>query len=121
MHGGSLGAGSRSARACLDVGISTSTYALDEARRNCDSEAHRKRLERLAGAMEVTAAAVEPGFAEGVELPESDRPILAAAIAAGCTQLLSGDRRAFGAHYGATVGRVLILRPAEYLAGAGPR
>ena len=48
-------------------------------------------------------------------LPEDDRPVLRAAMAAGATHLLSGDRRAFGAWYAKRLAGVLVLRPADYL------
>jgi hypothetical protein len=52
---------------------------------------------------------------QGIALPEKDAPILAAAMAAGATHLITGDRRDFGAHYGKTIGGVLVLPPRDYL------
>jgi hypothetical protein len=51
---------------------------------------------------------------EGAGLPAKDRPILSAAIAAGATHLLTGDRRRFGPLHGRCVAGVLILRPADH-------
>jgi uncharacterized protein len=102
-----------------DAILVTSGYALEEARRNLDLPAQRERLADLAGRMAVVADA--PGRAalpRGIELPEDDRPILAAAISAKATHLLSGDRRAFGPYYGKRVAGIRVLRPAEYLARA---
>jgi hypothetical protein len=94
----------------------TSGYALAEAERNLGQGPQRYRLEALVAAVEVVPEpAKAPLLPTPVELPESDRPILVAAIASACTHLLSGDRRAFGTYYGRTVGGVSILRPAEYL------
>ncbi len=49
------------------------------------------------------ALAVEAG------LPEKDKPILAAAIAAGCAYLLTGDKRDFGHLYGKAVEGVTVI------------
>ena len=43
------------------------------------------------------------------ELVEKDRPILDAAIAGGCTRLLTGDTRHFGAWMGKNVAGVKIV------------
>lgn len=100
------------------VKLVTSAFALEEARRNL--LAYRPEAVRLLHELcsRVTiapeaAAAMLP--AAGVELPEKDRPILVAALAVGCTHLLTGDTRHFGALYGRRVGGVLVLTPAEYL------
>lgn len=106
-----------------DAVLVTSTYALAEARRNLETAEQLGRLTRLVERVELVA---EPGNAGAVsvtiDLPKDDVPILQAAMASGCSHLLSGDRRAFGPHYGAQVEGILILRPAEYLRsrGAGP-
>lgn len=94
----------------------TSAYAVEEARRNLSTDRQRRDLERLCASMEiVSVAAADPPRLAGIDLPESDRPILAAAINARATHLLSGDVRDFGRYYGQTVEGVLILPPARYL------
>lgn len=93
-----------------------SGYVIEEARRNLDDAAARNRLEALLESLEQVgdpAAALDPEMEK--DLPENDRPVLRAAMAAGATHLLSGDRRAFGAWYGKRLAGVLVLRPAEYL------
>ena len=93
-----------------------SGYVIEEARRNFDNAAARDRLEALLEGVEQVgdpAAALDPEMEKG--LPENDRPVLRAAMAAGASHLLSGDRRAFGAWYGKRLAGVLVLRPAEYL------
>lgn len=50
-------------------------------------------------------------------LPAKDRPILAAAIAAGATCLLTVDKKHVGPFLGQTIGRVRILTPGGYLKG----
>ncbi len=100
----------------------TSAYAAEEARRNLEPGDRRERLEDLLRSVEIldreSPLEAIPGH---VTLPEDDRPILAAALAARCTHLLSGDIRAFGPLFGTKVAGVLVLRPAAYLAGVGVR
>ena len=93
-----------------------SDYVVVEATRNPEAEAAHRRLETLLTGTERVLDAREPVDAAAERrLPENDRPVLRAATAARASHLLSGDRRAFGAHYGARLGGVLILRPADYL------
>lgn len=98
------------------VRLLASGYVIEEARRNLDNANARDRLEVLLEKIEQVgdpAAALDPEMEKG--LPENDRPVLRAAMAAGATHLLSGDRRAFGAWYGKRLASVLVLRPADYL------
>ena len=98
------------------VRLLASGYVIEEARRNLDNADARDRLEVLLEKIEQVgdpAAALDPEMEQG--LPENDRPVLRAAMAAGATHLLSGDRRAFGAWYGTRLASVLVLRPADYL------
>lgn len=93
-----------------------SGYVVEEAMRNLSPGAARDRLSGLLAHVEQaldTATALDPE-SESL-LPESDRPVLRAAIAGRATHLLSGDRRAFGAFYGKRLAGILILRPADYL------
>jgi hypothetical protein len=108
---------------CLERAVLvTSAYAAEEARRNLDPGERRERLEALLRSVELRDHESPPETIPGhVELPEDDRPILAAALGAGCTHLLSGDIRAFGPLFGKRVSGVLVLRPADYLRGAGAR
>ena len=58
-----------------------------------------------------------PGWPAGApELPAKDRPVLLTAAAAGCSHLLTGDKRHFGPLWGHAVAGVRVLRPADYLA-----
>jgi predicted nucleic acid-binding protein len=93
--------------------LSTSAYAMDEARRNLDSDVQRGRLERLAASLRfVQEGPLLVGIAE--QLRAKDAPILAAAVASGATHLLTLDRRDFGRFFGQRVGGVLILHPRDY-------
>lgn len=47
------------------------------------------------------------------ELPEKDRPVLAAAIQRRCDVLVTGDKRHFGVLYGQNIGGVIIHSPAS--------
>lgn len=52
----------------------------------------------------------------GIVLPPNDGTLFLAALSAGATHFLTGDKRHFGPYFGQTIGGVLILRPAAYLA-----
>lgn len=101
------------------ITLVASRYAIEETARNiavkfpdCAAE-----LATLLGGLvvgpEPAAGLVDAATAAG--LPDKDAPILAAAIAARADVLATGDRRHFGAFYGATVQGALILPPAEAL------
>jgi predicted nucleic acid-binding protein len=96
------------------VELVTSAYAAEEARVNLQEKAQRERLAELLGRLRVASSGLAELPAE-VVLAEKDRPILAAAIAAGATHLQTGDVSHFGKLYGKTVMGVLVMRPAGYL------
>jgi len=100
------------------VKLITSAYALDEARRNLQSEDQKARLEGLIQFVEVLKESL-PGreLPHDIHLPAKDRPILIAAIEAKATHLITGDFRDFGGLYGRTIQGVTILPPAGYLRG----
>lgn len=100
-----------------EVELVTSAYALEEARRNLGSGEQRTRLNRLVAGLEVVPEATDHALPDDVDLPEKDRPILRAALAAGATHLLTGDVTDFGALFGREVGDLRIERPASYLRG----
>jgi predicted nucleic acid-binding protein len=101
------------------VALVTSRYAEQEARRNLDTDEQRRRLDTLMQQVQcvdepTTPPALPP---EADVLPPKDRPILAAAVAARCHVLLTGDTRHFGpllASAAAPAG-VLIQRPADFI------
>ena len=100
----------------------SSRYALEEAARNiavkfpeCVAE-----FNSLIGGLRLVA---EPGQAEiqlaaACGLPDKDVPILAAAIAAGASALVTGDRRDFGHLYGKIIEGITVLTPAEAVSRA---
>lgn len=94
-----------------------SRFVIAEARRNLSESG---QIERLEARLESTLVVPEsPAGGCPVELPDKDRPVLSAAMAAGATHLVTGDRRHFGAFYGLTVAGLMILPPADYLRARG--
>jgi predicted nucleic acid-binding protein len=84
-----------------EIELVTSHYAVAEAR-----------------LMRAVSLVVEPddiSLPNDIELPAKDQPILASAIAAKSTHLLTGDVKHFGRYYRQLIAGVLILAPAEYL------
>lgn len=98
------------------VAFISSAYAVEEARRNLSTAQQRKDLEQLCASMEIVPVSPSESLhTPGFDLPESDRPILMAAIGARATHLLTGDVKDFGRYYGRTLEGVLILPPAMYM------
>lgn len=98
-------------------------YVVAEARRNLVTKGP-EAIEVLDALLtHLRLAPLVPGFTsdEAVAwLPEKDRPVLAAAIRAGCDVLVTGDRTHFGSGYGRTFSGVAVLSPralAELLLG----
>lgn len=100
--------------AAKDVKLVTSSYAVEEARRNLNSPEQREELEKLMRKMEVLASSPAERPVT-INLPQKDRPILLAAIESKADYLITGDFTHFGKYYGKTVEGVLILTPSEYL------
>jgi hypothetical protein len=101
------------------VELMTSTYAAKEARVNLSEEDQRSRLqELLARVTIVTRLAPLP---PGATLPAKDQPILQAALYAGATHLLTGDKQHFGKYFGRRVGGILVLPTAEYFRRSSKR
>ena len=99
-----------------EVKLVTSSYAIEEARRNLDIPEQRKELEKLIGTMEVLTS-IPAERRPAVHLPEKDRPILLGAIEVKASHLITGDFTHFGKYFGKRVEAVLILTPSEYLRG----
>ena len=94
----------------------TSEYAIDEALRNLTEPEQRSRLEELLKGVERrSSTTLSPRQRAGVELREKDWPILAGAIEAGATHLITGDGRDFGRYFEENVLGVLVQTPAAYL------
>ena len=106
-----------------DVGLVSSEYAVEEARRNIQlaKPGNADGLKALTDRLAVIGGVGDADLPEGIQLHEKDRPILAAAIEAGASHLLTGDKTHFGHLFGKTVSGVLVLPPGEYLRGRQPR
>jgi predicted nucleic acid-binding protein len=90
-------------------------WVTEEARRNLagKSPASLPEFEQLIRVLEqLTPVPCDPAFPASLPLPESDRPVLAAAIAGRCDFLVTGDRTYFGALYGKIVRGVKVCSPA---------
>ena len=104
-----------------NVVLLTSSYAVEEARRNLLTDTQRTRLDDLLRKVEVGQAMMLPPERRGeIELPETDWPVLGGAAASGATYLITGDVRHFGRYFGEELLGVLILRPADYLEATPP-
>ena len=89
------------------VGLVTSPYAMEEARRNLSAH----ELPALKDFLEQVKLAHDSfDLPPGVDLAAKDVPILASAIAADADFLVTGDAKHFGRFYGKTVCGVKILR-----------
>ncbi len=97
------------------VELVTSGYAWEEAHRNLRTPEQQRRLAALGPGVRMVNEQGTWILPADVNLPEKDRPILAAAILGGATHLVTGDASHFGVWYGKRIGGVLVLRPAAYL------
>jgi predicted nucleic acid-binding protein len=102
------------------VHLVTSLYAVQEAATNLNEENAQLRLRDLIEEVEIISdtlgidARTLSALAE-IVLPDKDRPILAAAVAAKTDFLLTGDIQHFGRYFGEVLCGVCILRPAEFM------
>lgn len=98
----------------------TSSYAIEEAKRNLEREEQRVRLGELLKRVEKSDESVSLSLElQQIQLPEKDWPILLSAIASRSTHLLTGDVRHFGPYFGQSLAGVRVLRPAVYLREIG--
>lgn len=102
-----------------DVVLLTSTYAVEEARRNLSASLQRERLDTLLQSVEVqSAGTLETSLRGDVNLREKDWPILSGAVLSEATPLITGDVRDFGPYFGKTILGVRVLPPSDYLRSA---
>ncbi len=101
-----------------DTELLSSTYAVEEARRNLALErpSARARMERLTARLTLINPPRNLKLPQRVRFDSKSRPILAAAIHGKADFLLTGDSRHFGHLYGKRIEGVNVLRPAQYLA-----
>jgi uncharacterized protein len=99
-----------------DTELCTSEYAVEEARRNLAEPGQTGRLHLLLRDVErLPSATIGPELRSSVELPEKDWPIVAGALAARATHLITGDLQHFGCYFGRDILGVLVMPPAVYL------
>lgn len=93
----------------------SSTYAAEEARRNLESVEQQTRLEELLREVSLVSEVILPGqLASSIDLPDKDQPILAGALAASATHLITGDRRHFGQYFDQSLKGIVVMSPAHY-------
>jgi len=97
------------------VELVTSAYAHAEAERHLN-QSQRVRLTELMKGVRLVPDAPSQDLPEELSLRSKDVPIVAAAIAARATHLITGDRRDFGPYFGKRLGGMQILPPRDYLA-----
>jgi hypothetical protein len=73
------------------VRIVTSSYAVEEARRNLADSTQTDRLAELLKSVDVRGDVSVVPLPAGIDLPSKDIPILQAAVAAHATHLLTSD------------------------------
>ena len=100
------------------VRLLSSSYAIEEARRNLAAAEQRERLQHLVESLEIVEA-LQARIQ--TTLPEKDQPILAAAVAGRATHLITGDVKHFGEFFGKTLAGVMVLLPAAYLSRTARR
>jgi uncharacterized protein len=94
----------------------SSTYAIEEARRNLPGREQKRRLESLVHDLEVVEVHTVPdSVRKKITLPGKDLPIIGGALAARCSHLITGDVRHFGRYFGKHIGPVLVVPPADYI------
>jgi predicted nucleic acid-binding protein len=101
----------------------TCDYAREEARRNVELK-WPKRASDFAALMSTIEIVSTQLFPLPINLSPKDAPILCSAIRAGCSHLVTGDKRDFGHLYGQTVQGVIIislLNLAEILTDTSPQ
>jgi len=89
------------------IELLSSSYIVAGAWRNLDLPQQHERLKRLLSALTVVP---EPDVALPCRVP-----LLPAAIRAGATHLVRGDRARFGPYRAHTLGGVLVCMPGDYL------
>ena len=91
-----------------------SGYVIEEARRNLSASDQLKELDSCLEIVDVVPE-LDPEIDSPVDLPDKDKPVLMAAIAAKADFLITGDLTHFGKYFGKTVMGVKISLARDYL------
>jgi predicted nucleic acid-binding protein len=99
-----------------DAQLLSSTYAIEEARRNLarDRPEAATRLTRLLESVSIVDAPQSLKLPEIIRLDSKDQPILLAAIRGKADYLLTGDAKHFQHLFGKRIEGVMVVRPAQY-------
>jgi predicted nucleic acid-binding protein len=99
-----------------DVQLLSSTYAIEEAKRNLATDRPEAvpRLKRLLESVSTVDAPQGLKLPKTIQLDPKDQPVLLAAIHGKADYLLIGNASHFGHLYGKRIEGVLVLRPAVY-------
>jgi uncharacterized protein len=93
----------------------TSPYAIDEVRRNIKLPGQHPRFDALLTRTSLVSDAAANFVPDRIRLVDKDRPILAAAIAAGVDYLVTGDKTHFAHLYSSKSSHVSVISPGEFL------
>jgi predicted nucleic acid-binding protein len=98
------------------VNLVSSSYAIEEARRNIDMPSQNDRFDNLVEKLtQILPYHKNVDLPPDIKIREKDIPILLSAISARANFLITGDVRDFGKFYGKKIGGVTILPPSDYL------
>lgn len=100
----------------VNVELITAAYAIDEARRNLAEQDQRVRLDALATGLLIVGDVMTMDLPAEIQLADKDVLILASAIQAKATHLVTGDKTHFGSMFGQQILGVTIVPPSDYLA-----
>jgi len=103
--------------------VVTSSFAVEEARRNLEIKfpGALDAFESLLDVVDIVPAVFDESCP--IELPGKDVPIFLSALGAGCTHLLTGDKKDFGKHMNVPheTSGLVIQTVADFLVAPDPR
>ncbi len=93
----------------------TSPHSLAELRNNYESADHQERAEGLISTMRVVSDRPDLRLPDDVFLPAKDAPIYLAAMGAGASYLITGDKNHFGPYFNQSRVGLTVLEPMPFL------
>ncbi len=97
-----------------DVELVTSNLVLEECQRNLPLPDQHRRLAQVLESVCVLVFRSAPLLETSPPLPEKDKHVIAAAVLARATFLVTGDRTHFGVWYGSSILGIRIEPPASF-------